>query len=285
MATNAMDRRQFVRIGLGAFLLIALQPATLGNTEMNYISAKSGKDEIKKLQTAINARKRVPAIAVDGTYGTKTQAAEIETARIMGVSPYKGTQAAAVRRQAVIVDQAHRTKVELERAKKIGAQTATPKIIDLGVRPGGFGSLGTLLGTVGHYTAGPRDTSDSHALRLLRSYHEQHKAQGWGGIGYHAAITSAGSLVLLRPFGNKGAHVAAQNTGRLGVVVCGNQGERMTAAQLRTWHWLLRNAHTDKMPKTHRASRRLLDLKVWGHNDLMATSCPGNYKSDYLNKG
>ncbi len=148
-----------------------------------------------------------------------------------------------------------------------------------------FGGLGMITGVIGHYTAGPRDKNDADALRLWRQYHAQHRAQGWGGIGYHYGITAAGSIVLLRPVGMKGAHTAGANTGKVGVVMHGTTGDKPTAAQAEAVRWLAKYAHTEAMPAAHRTPRPLSGVPWYGHNDFNATGCPGAFKTVYVSKG
>lgn len=161
----------------------------------------------------------------------------------------------------------------------------TPKIVDAGLRPANlFGSLGPITAITGHYTAGPRDRNDEHALDLFRAYDSGHRANGWGGIGYHYGITAAGTIVLLRPVSMKGAHVGGWNTGNVGVVCHGTTGDAPTAAQVRAWRWLLDQAHTPAMPVSHRAPVRLRGKALRGHNDWPShttNSCPGGFKPMY----
>lgn len=143
-----------------------------------------------------------------------------------------------------------------------------------------FGPLGPTRPGVGHYTAGPRDQSDGHAVALATGYNAQHRAQGWGAMGYMLALCSSGSLLLARPTSWKGAHVAGENTGRIGIVVFGGPGQRMTDAQRATLEWLRQHGHTAAMPQSHRLPvGAMTGLLV--HNDLGATACPGAYESDY----
>lgn len=161
-----------------------------------------------------------------------------------------------------------------------------PRIRRLGVPTANmFGSLGTITRITGHYTAGPRDKNWRDAVRLWRIYAEQHRRQGWGGIGYHYGITIGGNLVLLRPVGWKGAHTGGNNTGNIGIVVHGTTGHRATKKQMRTLRWLLANAHTSAMPASHRTPRSLAGIRVYGHNDWMATACPGQFKPFFTSKG
>ena len=246
---------------------------------------------VKVLQRALNeraaARGIVTRVAVDGRLGDSTWKFWKVIFTALGGWGFSGGVTRARRRYDIVVDPKVRTDRELARAAKWRAKrkvkkASKPKISRLGVSvTNKFGTLGSLIGTVGHYTAGPRDTSDAHAKSLWLQYHRQHAAQGWGGIGYHLGITTKGTIFLLRPVSLKGTHVAGANTGRIGVVVHGGPNQRMSAAQRASWKWLKDNAHTTAMPVSHRAPKKLSSLTIWGHNDLNATSCPGSYKSDY----
>ncbi len=159
---------------------------------------------------------------------------------------------------------------------------STPRVRALGATvEDRFGPLGPIVRTIGHYTAGPRDTSDNHAFALWRQYHSQHINQGWGGIGYHYGITSAGTIALLRPVALKGAHTAQKNTGSVGIVVHGGPGQRMTPAQRLALEWLYDHAHTSALPARHRAPVSLRGVHHGVHNDYNATQCPDDYEIDY----
>lgn len=144
-----------------------------------------------------------------------------------------------------------------------------------------FGALGPETHVTGHYTAGPVDESDAHAIRLCKAYHSSHKGQGWGGIGYHFCITRKGNIICLRPLVLKGAHVGGWNSNNVGVMMHGATGDRPTRAQARSYRWLIANAHTRKMPRRHRADRDLRNAKRHGHNSWpghTSNGCPGSFK-------
>jgi hypothetical protein len=146
-----------------------------------------------------------------------------------------------------------------------------------------FGALGPEHHVTVHHTAGPKDTSDAHAAQLNRSYHQAHKAKGWGGIGYHYCITRKGTILCLRPTNLKGAHVGGHNTGNVGVMFHGTTGHRPTLAQVRSFRWLLSNADTAKMPSAHRTDRPLNKPHTQrrGHQDWpghTSNACPGTFK-------
>lgn len=151
-----------------------------------------------------------------------------------------------------------------------------------------FGALGPELYVTGHWTAGAPDESDKHAIAMLTGYHYAHRAKGWGGEGYHFAITRKGNIVLLRPATMKGAHTGNHNSNNVGVVCCGSWGSHPTVAQRRAFKWLLANAHTRKMPRSHRTDRDLRRAKRYGHKDWpghSSNACPGTYHRLYRSGG
>lgn len=164
---------------------------------------------------------------------------------------------------------------------------ATPRIItarDMGLGVQNlFGQLGPETRVSCHYTAGPQDRSDQHAIDLCRQYHAYHRSLGWGGIAYHFCVTRKGTILGLRPTLLKGAHTAYTNSNCIGIMVHGTTGGRMTEAQRRSVRWLLRNAHKRTMPAAHRTDRRLYKADIRGHNQWprQSTSCPGTFQRDY----
>lgn len=160
-----------------------------------------------------------------------------------------------------------------------------PRIVDLGLDfQNLFGQLGPEVWVTGHHTAGPKDTSDKHCAALCRQYHAQHRSQGWGGIGYHFCISRRGTIFCLRPTVLKGAHVGGWNSNNLGVMFHGTTGDKPTKRQARSYRWLIRNAHTTRMPRGHRCDRKLPTARKRrrrGHNDWPGHSwnaCPGTHK-------
>lgn len=142
-----------------------------------------------------------------------------------------------------------------------------------------FGELGPETNLTGHYTAGPVDRDDQHAIELCRQYHAAHAAKGWGGIGYHYCITRKGTILGLRPTLLKGTHTALHNTQNAGVMFLGTTGDQPTGAQARSYRWLLRNAHTTAMPVAHRTDLPLSNAKRRGHKEWPDnhTACPGDF--------
>jgi N-acetylmuramoyl-L-alanine amidase len=147
-----------------------------------------------------------------------------------------------------------------------------------------FGELGPEFFVTGHYSAGQRAMNAAEGVARVRAFHADHKAKGWGGIGYHYVIPDDGALICARPTRLKGAHTALHNSNNIGVNMPGTTGDRPTTAQRDTYRWLLDNAHTAEMPAPHRTDRDLRTAKRRGHHQWPdnATLCPGDFLHMYL---
>lgn len=165
---------------------------------------------------------------------------------------------------------------------------AKPRIITarrLGLRFANlFGNLGPEFFVTGHYSAGRRAKNAREGVERVRAFHADHKAKGWGGIGYHYVIPDDGTLICARPTLLKGTHTALHNSNNIGVNMPGTLGDRPTVAQRETYRWLLDNAHTNKMPRAHRTDVNLRLAVRRGHHQWPdnATQCPGDFLHMYL---
>lgn len=167
-----------------------------------------------------------------------------------------------------------RTVRRLKKLRRRIRNAVRPKVIDLGAQLT-FRTMtaqGPPVGTIGHYTAGPTDTSTENAIALWRGVHAQHLAQGWAGIGYQLGITRDGDVVKLRPFNVVGSHTLGHNTGQIGLSVHGTTGDEPTVLQRRALRWALKKFNLKALPATV-------------HNDWMATGCPGSFEAMYHAKG
>jgi N-acetylmuramoyl-L-alanine amidase len=143
-----------------------------------------------------------------------------------------------------------------------------------------FGQLGPESNVTGHHSAGARASNRQEGIARVKQFHADHKAKGWGGIGYHFVITDDGTLICARPTILKGAHVGGHNTENLGVNCPGTTGDRPTPEQKATYRWLVANAHTAALPKAHRADRDLRQARFFGHRDWSgheSNECPGTF--------
>ena len=165
----------------------------------------------------------------------------------------------------------------------ISASTLDLHFVDVG-----FGYLGTEIAVTGHHSATPPDRNLSEAIGYVRRFHREHKAKGWGGLGYHYVIARDGTILCGRPTVMKGAHVGGHNTGNVGVMMIGTVGTRPTKRQQASFRWLLRNAHTAKMPRAHRTDRSLERARCRGHNDWPThgtNQCPADHTPLFTSRG
>lgn len=117
-----------------------------------------------------------------------------------------------------------------------------------------------------HCAATPEGRDDTVAD--IRSWH---KARGWTDIGYHYVVYRDGRVMLGRPVGQVGAHVAGHNTGTIGICYIGgctadmkHAKDTRTAAQRASLLWL-----TQQLIATHPGIR-----KVSGHSEYANKACP-----------
>lgn len=116
-----------------------------------------------------------------------------------------------------------------------------------------------------HYSATPPDRAVSVA-----EIDAWHRARGFKKIGYHYVIHQNGKIERGRDENEVGAHVAGQNTGKLGICFIGGLGpdgkgyDSRTPAQIASMVQLIEELLS-----------RYPGAKVVGHRDLGATECPG----------
>lgn len=98
-----------------------------------------------------------------------------------------------------------------------------------------------------------------------------HKQRGWSDIGYHYVIYRDGRVMLGRPVGQVGSHVAGHNTGTIGISYVGGVSadgktakDTRTDAQRASLLWLVR-----ELRRKHRNIKA-----VTGHNQYAAKACP-----------
>lgn len=108
-----------------------------------------------------------------------------------------------------------------------------------------------------------------------------HKARGWSDVGYHYVVYRDGRIMLGRPIGQVGSHVAGHNTGTIGIVYIGGVSadgnmakDTRTAAQRSSLLWL-----------TAQLCRKFSITKVTGHNQYASKACPSfDVRKDALSK-
>ena len=99
--------------------------------------------------------------------------------------------------------------------------------------------------------------------------HKWHLDRGWIGIGYHFVLQPDGRIETGRPIDTVGAHAGAGVNGRsIGICFAGNMEQHPpTEAQVQAFYDLYRQVIVPRYGK----------LKLSGHREHMATSCPGRH--------
>lgn len=126
-----------------------------------------------------------------------------------------------------------------------------------------FGSLSSRTETkyiIIHHTAATYDFS-------AEDIHEQHKKQGWSGIGYHFLIRKDGTIERGRPEESIGAHAEGANSYSIGIALNGNFEEEYPKPQ---------QIHAAKELVFFLLEKyKLTADSVKGHCSFNATACPG----------
>jgi len=127
-----------------------------------------------------------------------------------------------------------------------------------------------------HCTATPE--GKRYTVADVRAWH---KKRGFTDVGYHYLIDLDGTILLGRPVGQVGAHVANHNTGTIGVSYFGGVAadgkvakDTRTPAQRASLEWLV-----DQLAHKHNVKR------ITGHNQYANKACPSfDVQTDPLSK-
>ena len=157
---------------------------------------------------------------------------------------------------------------------------------DWGARPpkGPLAPLGQIRSAVIHHggpVGAPRWTFAAAAktCRDWQAFHMDNNS--WTDIGYHYLVDALGRLYTGRPVDKLGAHVLAQNTGRVGInFMQDGRSHGLTFMQRRTLRKLFRHEHKRlglpalKDLVKHPGS----EWGVFGHREVpgQSTECPGD---------
>jgi len=227
---------------------------------------------VRALQEIINKAVGAPAVKVDSDFGPATEAAvKAAQQRLeLVVDGIAGPQTqTALKREA--------EPVKPGRAEPGKSAMDDPTIPDspyetpFGEPPniGAFKLLDTarpISEIIVHCTATPE--GKHFTVDDVRAWH---KARGFTDIGYHYLIYPDGRVMLGRPVGQVGSHVAGHNTGTIGVSYFGGVAadgkiakDTRTPEQRSSLLWLVQQLKTK-----HSGIR-----KVTGHNQYAAKACP-----------
>lgn len=137
-----------------------------------------------------------------------------------------------------------------------------------------------------HHTATTKDLDNPKAA-IRNIYYWHTMTRGWGDIGYNYIIDTEGNIYEGRAGGEMvvGAHAGQGNIGSIGIAVLGNYQDNEVPQPV-----------VDSLTKLIRAKAELYNIdptgtsefrgvereNVFGHRDVMSTSCPGKNLYDLL---
>lgn len=199
--------------------------------------------------TALRAFQKAAGLVVDGRYGAQSR-----TALTQVVAPIKPGRA------------------EPDKSAMQEAAPAAPSVPAAASAPPNAAAL-QLLDTarpiseiIVHCAATPE--GKDYTVADIRAWH---KARGFTDIGYHYVVYRDGRVMVGRPVGQVGSHVAGHNTGTIGISYIGGvtadgktAKDTRTPAQRASLLWLV-----GELVRKHRDVR-----KVTGHNQYAAKACP-----------
>ncbi|CAB4153226.1 lysozyme [uncultured Caudovirales phage] len=120
-------------------------------------------------------------------------------------------------------------------------------------------------GVVIHHSVTSEGKSQKDVEAILRMIDGLHRSKGYGGIGYNIAVDYAGRVYEARGVNTIGAHVVNANGHNYGIVYIGDGRERITDEAVEAIQGLVNKLQVNSKKK----------LKVYGHQELWATACPG----------
>jgi peptidoglycan hydrolase-like amidase len=139
----------------------------------------------------------------------------------------------------------------------------------------------TVHSIVVHHTAASNSASTRSGYETMQALYAYHaNSRGWGDIGYHYIIDSAGQIYEGKAGGKSvvGGHAYCNNIGTIGVALMGNfETEAPSAEQTASLSWLI-----DYLSKEYKINlstnvqyHGTVRPPVVGHRDLVSTACPG----------
>lgn len=119
-------------------------------------------------------------------------------------------------------------------------------------------------------------TSKMEVARRIESIRSGHRARGaeWVDIGYHYLIDPAGRIWQGRSVSLQGGHVKDQNEHNLGIVVMGNFDQHKPTPESL--------AALDLFVADQMRRYRVPISRVFTHQELAPTACPGRFMQRYM---
>lgn len=130
-----------------------------------------------------------------------------------------------------------------------------------------------------HHTATTGNLDNpAQAIRDIYYYHAM--TRGWGDIGYNYIVDQKGKIYEGRAGGEGviGAHSGSGNHGSIGIALLGNYEENTVPEQvivsLSQFLYKKAKIHSIKTDGTSAFRGEMMD-NIFGHRDIMSTTCPG----------
>jgi hypothetical protein len=126
-----------------------------------------------------------------------------------------------------------------------------------------------------HHSVTAEGKNQAQVEAILRRIDEQHKANGWGAIGYNLAVDFAGRVYEARGIDLHGAHAVGSNGKGYGICYIGDGRNGVTPEALTAIKKLVAELQ----------ARSLKKLEIVGHHQVNNTACPGTHLIAELKKG
>jgi hypothetical protein len=117
-----------------------------------------------------------------------------------------------------------------------------------------------------HHSVTAEGKTQGQVEAILRRIDDQHRGNGWGGIGYNLAVDYDGKIYEARGIDILGAHASGANTKGYGICYIGDGRNGITPKAIEGVKAAI------VMLQNHSAKK----LKVVGHKDVNSTACPGD---------
>jgi N-acetylmuramoyl-L-alanine amidase len=117
-----------------------------------------------------------------------------------------------------------------------------------------------------HHSVTSEGKTQAQVEATLRRIDDQHRKNGWGGIGYNLAVDYDGRIYEARGIDILGAHASGENTKSYGICYIGDGRKGITSKAVEGIKAAI------VMLQNHSAKK----LKVVGHRDVGSTACPGD---------
>ena len=118
-----------------------------------------------------------------------------------------------------------------------------------------------------HHSVTGQGRTQAQVEAILRRIDDQHRANGWGGIGYNLAVDYAGRVYEARGVDIHGAHAAGSNATGYGICFIGDGRKGITPQAVATIKRLVIELQAYSLKK----------LDVVGHYQVNSTACPGTH--------